>query len=1340
MNGDVTNKEVSSERFPSLAALREKHTALIQHQRDNPDDVELAAKITRFIRIGGATGAVIEGEADRWAAQSLLDYWASQILRMDQEVPDASLVAFNPELEPILQDHLCPYLGLDAFQEKNKEYFFGRQRMIDLLVERIAEEDLLAVLGPSGAGKSSLVRAGLLPVLKSGGIEGSEKWHYLPPMVPGSSPLFNLARRLKQLLTDCKLTPREIVKKMEGDSGALSDLLEEYLPDEIVVIVVDQFEELFTLCEDQAVRRILIDNLRSVIKNEEGPGDHKLILTMRSDFENHLARQPDFQSDFERGVVRMAPLTASELRDVIEKPAALVGLKFEEGVVDALLGDILGEPAALPLLQFSLLKLWDGRQRNRVTWEVYHEMGGGRQALANSADRFYRSLIPEEQVTVRRIFSRIVRPGTGLEVTSNRIRRESLYARGESPDRIDRVLEKLVAERLVRLTQGGSRADDQVEVAHEALVRNWPRLVNWLEDERIQLRERLRLTSAAEQWRALNEDASTLLRGRQLDETNQYDDLNALESAYVAASRKMAEKEAQIQAARQQAIIFGVIFLFVFLIGAVILFRHQANQNAELAAENEVIAVTAQADKATAESASTLAVEQQSTAQSASTLALEKHDEALAQRGTAIAERDVAATARADADVKSDLAAAAQVEAEAQAAIAAQAAIVAEEQAAIALSRQLASQASSVQNNQLGLSLLLGIEAFKIEDTLEAESVILNGLQQSLSKTVAQLGSPIYTEDGIIRSLAFSADGEVLAYGTEDGFLKLWDIQEQELYQKQPPYSHDEIVFSAAFSPNGRYFVSGGSDGSLMLWDIQGDEVYELDRQKTWYTAVSFSPDGRLLAAARNTELVLYDIVTRTEVRKFQGHWQTIWCLDWSPDGRRLVTGSNDKSVRIWGVLAGDVMVLQGHEDTIRGIAWSPNGQNIVSGGKDGQMIVWNALNGQKLDVFTTDEKYQVLSVAFSPNGKMLATASSDNTVYLWNTTTWQYEQLTGHTHWVMTVAFSSDGERLASGGVDQTVILWQLTNQQQLGRFYASTSQGIDAFRIDGNDEFLFANATNRLAAVRDGSTQNMISSYPGDYSSAAFGRLDENDVLALGGRDGTITFADMVTETILDNGILAAQTPILSLAISPDGKHIAASYCGDQQSNEFCSESVIQLWDMHIQEVVRLPIEHADSVTSLAFSSDSMRLASGSRDGMVILWDLWGEEAPKILLKLTGHNSAVESLAFNVEGNRLASGSEEWKIILWDVLTGQALGGPFTGATSPVTSLAFTLDGVQLFSGDARGQIMIWDMSMNSWLQLACQAASRNLTQTEWQRYFPDQEYRSTCEENEVKSLSQN
>ena len=174
-------------------------------------------------------------------------------------------------------------------------------------------------------------------------------------------------------------------------------------------------------------------------------------------------------------------LDINELRAAIEGPAARVGLKFEEGIVDDLISTILGERAGLPLLQFTLLKLWERRQRNRVTREVYREVGNPREALERSAEAFYKSLIPEEQETAKRILLRMVRPGEGREVTSNRIRRDEVFRAGEARDRVERVLDRLIGEaRLVKLTEGETEADAQIEVAHEALVRNWPRLVGWL--------------------------------------------------------------------------------------------------------------------------------------------------------------------------------------------------------------------------------------------------------------------------------------------------------------------------------------------------------------------------------------------------------------------------------------------------------------------------------------------------------------------------------------------------------------------------------------------------------------------------------------------------------------------------------------------------------------------------------------------------------------------------------------------------------------------------------------------------------------------------------------------
>ena len=246
-------------------------------------------------------------------------------------------------------------------------------------------------------------------------------------------------------------------------------------PDVPAVVVVDQFEELFTLCRDVAQRQAFADCLLHLLDAPDA--GHVVILTLRTDFVDQVASLPALQPRFEAAIALVTPLSADELREAIVGRAARIGLKFEDGLVDALVRDILGEPAGLPLLQFTLLKLWEGRERNRITWAAYRRLGGGRLALERTAEAFYDGLIPEEQVTCKRILLTLARPGDGLEVTRRRVRREALFKAGEAHDRVERVLERLVEARLVRLTVGDTPADTQAEVAHEALVRNWPRLV-----------------------------------------------------------------------------------------------------------------------------------------------------------------------------------------------------------------------------------------------------------------------------------------------------------------------------------------------------------------------------------------------------------------------------------------------------------------------------------------------------------------------------------------------------------------------------------------------------------------------------------------------------------------------------------------------------------------------------------------------------------------------------------------------------------------------------------------------------------------------------------------------
>jgi hypothetical protein len=349
-------------RFPSLESMRAAHTELLKAFRAEGLTDEMIVRIEGFIRRGRSTGALLDVDAERWSAQSQLDYWSTQLYRPGYPTPNSTLDEFEPELAPELRDELCPYVGLDAFREGNHAIFFGRDHLVSELIEKLKSTRFLAVLGSSGSGKSSVVRAGLIPKLKNDGLPGSVRWIYFKPMVPGSNPLLNLAHLMEPEAE--LLDQANIADAYRKNPGRLAQTVSEKFR-EGVVLVVDQFEEIFTLCTDDEARQRFVENLMHLSQISEA--EHRVIVTMRSDFETKIARLPDLQKLIEQSVVRVTPLSASELREAIEAPAARIGLKFEEGVVDALLNDTLGELASLPLLQFTLLKLWENRERNRIT-------------------------------------------------------------------------------------------------------------------------------------------------------------------------------------------------------------------------------------------------------------------------------------------------------------------------------------------------------------------------------------------------------------------------------------------------------------------------------------------------------------------------------------------------------------------------------------------------------------------------------------------------------------------------------------------------------------------------------------------------------------------------------------------------------------------------------------------------------------------------------------------------------------------------------------------------------------------------------------------------------------
>ena len=374
MPSDTNRSAAIATPFESPDALLKAHGALLKQFQSNGNVPVTPTVVVQFINRAQSTGALLYDAPDRQVAQSLLDYWTTQLYDSSGSLRDAMLAEFDPLTAPELDASLCPYIGLDAFQPDQGELFFGRERLVDELIDRVQISRLLLVLGPSGSGKSSLVLGGLRPRLQRGAVEGSQRWRFYRRMVPGSDPLAALANLLRPASKDRGPWTARLTAWMRQDKTCVAQVVNA-LHATPAVLIIDQFEELFTLCGSLDDRKAFLANLTE-LSSAAGPR-HTVILTMRSDFESSLALLDEFQELVKDNQVRVTPPTRADLRDAIEKPAALRGLLFDEGVVDDLVDDIVGDVAALPLLQFTLLQLWDKRDRNRVTRRAYDEIGGG---------------------------------------------------------------------------------------------------------------------------------------------------------------------------------------------------------------------------------------------------------------------------------------------------------------------------------------------------------------------------------------------------------------------------------------------------------------------------------------------------------------------------------------------------------------------------------------------------------------------------------------------------------------------------------------------------------------------------------------------------------------------------------------------------------------------------------------------------------------------------------------------------------------------------------------------------------------------------------------------------
>lgn len=1340
---------------------------------------------------------------------------AEAILQARPHIPRHSLIRDG-------RTDQSPFKGLLAFQEEDEAIFYGRETLTTDLLHRLLPSvvwarqldsslsgktnvlptasplstTFLALVGASGSGKSSVVRAGLIPALRR-----QTDWP-IHLLTPTAHPLESLAVTLTResesvtavttLIDDMRRDPRSLhlyVRKLLGDLPNRPTLL----------LVIDQFEELFTLCKDEAEKRAFVENLVTAV-NPDTAGPTIVTLTLRADFYSHCLQFASLHALLEQQQKIVPAMTAVELRTAIEQPAARAGLVFEEGLVDLLLRDVGDEPGNLPLLSHVLLETWQRREGDRLTLAGYTAAGGVHGAIAKTAESTYRRLLPEQQAIARNIFLRLTELGEGVQDTRRRAGLDELLPRTAAAAEVETVLKLLADARLVttNLQQIPSRsaavsaaalppsasedADSAgmdsagvgayAEVSHEALIREWPTLRRWLDDDREGLRIHRQLTEDAAEWERTARDVNYLYRGGRLAQAREWAatpdaNLNELEQAFLdaglaqqqdelAAAKAAAAREAEAARKLRQRAVFlrgALVMAAVLAIVSFLLFGQssrnanqaqaestrafenlaQANIQSTRAFNNEGTAV---AEAATAEAAKALAIANEETAQAQATRA----DENFA---TAVYNEQLAATREAEANDQ--------------------------RQKALVQSLAALSAMTYERDKNPELALLLGIEAAQLNESSQAgaNSLVDNSLR-SIMQEYAYHPIVLVGHEDTVYSVAFTPDGQTLASGSADGTIRLWNI-DNPTNEPVVIAGQESGVYSLAFSPDGRSLASGSANGTIQLWDMDNLSVspVSLAGHAGSVYSVSFAPHGQTLASGSEDGTIrLWDMGNhRAEPLVIDGDEGEIWSVIFSPDGQTLASSGFSYAISLWDVnhLIAEPIVLTGHEFWISELAFSPDGQMVASGSIDRTIRLWDmydpsamptvltvdkqvesivfAPDGQTLASSSEDGTIQlwnrnnlaaepavlagheagVYSLAYSPNGQLLASGSADNTIRLWtiNNTGAEPVVLNGHQGPVESVLFVPDHQILASGGENGAILLWDLNNMATEPGVLDGHEGSILSMAYSPNEQMLASSSygTIRLWDMSHSAVEPIIlSGQEGYVWSVSF--APDGQILASGGEDGTIRLWD-ISRLGIEPSVLTGHESIVSeVVFSPNGQTLAsASYDG-----------TIRLWE--VDNLTTEPIVltgHQGSVYSISFSPNGQALASAGADGTIRFWDMGDLATTPVVLSKIGE-WWINSVAFSPDGQVLASGSYDGIIWLWSVDNPTAGPAILNGHEHSVNSVAFSPDGQMLASSSYDETIRLWP-TLDALVKLGCQQVGRNLNWEEWQRYLPGEPYRQTC-----------
>ncbi|RUT00843.1 hypothetical protein DSM106972_072520 [Dulcicalothrix desertica PCC 7102] len=1122
---------------------------------------------------------------------------------------------------------IIPYRGLFAFRSKDAQFFFGRETFTDMLVDAVQKQPLVAVIGSSGSGKSSVVFAGLVKRLRDDG-----NWHIVD-FRPGSRPLFNLATALVDQKPNFStayhhqtMPPvlsrterlREI-RNFASDLGqcenGLRDVVDDILsddPSKRLLLVADQFEELYTLCKDAQERKAFLDRLLSTIKYCR---NFSFVITLRADFLGQALSYRPFADALQYADLKLSPMTDSELFAAVEKPAKLLGVTIETGLTERILTEVSAEPGDLPLLEFALTQLWSKQREAQLTHVAYDEIGGVTGGLARYADSAYNQLNFEEKERAPRIFIQLVHPGEGTDDTRR------IATRVEVGEENWDLVTHLADARLVVTGRDEKTGLDTVEVVHEALIRSWEKLHQWMQQDRDFRRWQEQLRAAMRTWES-SFDEGALLRGKPLADAEYWQrqrflELSALERSFIGLSVEFRERESNKKKRRRQLTILGLtigLVLALILAGIAWWQGQNANKNeiealnattaAQLASNQDFDALITSlkaSKKLSNINPLEFIVDKKAHTQSKISDLLQEAVYKVKERNRLIGHEDeirdvtfspngkIIATTSRDTTVKLWSLDGRQITTLKGHTALVNSVSFSPDQKIIATASWDNTVKFWTTSGQLITTLTHPKKSvYSISFSPNNQTVATADYGGNI-KLWTREGRPIKTfkaHNQGIYCVNFSPDSQTLATASADNTVKLWNINGEEL---QTLKGHKDWVWYVNFSPNGKLIATASADGTAKLWNINGKEVKSLNDHKDSVTSVSFSHDGEMIATTSTDKTVILWNKDGEKIQTLTGHQNWVWRASFSPDNQMIATASKDKSVKLWQIQGKKLQVIPAHQGAIYSIASSLDGKQIATASWDKTVKFWTP-SGKLISILPKHNS-AVTDVSFAPNGQQIATVTNDGTVNIWNEKSEKINTFKGHNDWIWSIKFSPDSQIFATASADNTVKLWN--------------KDGNFIKRIQGHED--------RVNSVDFSPDGKIIATASWDTNAKLWTQTGELIKTLSGHKDG-----------------------VYSISFSPNGKMIATA----------SEDKTVRLWT-NKGELITTLRGHDAGVFRVRFSPDSKIIATASLDYNVKLWSIDGKE----LKTYKVHNDSVWSLNFISNSHTLVSGDNSGRLIFWNL-----------------------------------------------------------------------------------------